>query len=637
MDMCASFYNYTCGKYRPVKNEVKSTKGILSPFSEAEYEMKNTLRKGFSVITTAKEVEPLQFVRQFYKSCKDKTYLDRKETLDLKELIYSLIPAESKEETIVKLSRRNFNFLFDIKMVPDPFNNSYYILRVDRPILGLECENWNNFSKEYREYAEKTIDFVFGREGLQVRPVVKFEADLSSGCSSNEPVERTPLYKVAHISGINFEKIIKELLPSIQSHHLIMIADMKYLTQMFALVAKSNNFIDYTKWRIMQTLGPIVHSKVAESEFDHLGKKIYGAEVQMEPEDRCIDFLTAHLPDLMGYFYVQFKKKPKKLLVKEQIKQREIIKKINETFTWEIGNSSWMSDETKIVARQKLQNLRVNLGYPDLNDEMIKRRYSGLTLEGKENWTSVQLIAFLKEQLIRIEVAKSKVDASNWQISPASVETDYDPVRHTMTIPLALMEDGIFFKHKRPDYINFAMFGSIVGHSMSHMFDQNGIDFGPNGQMVIEPSGQLKRWWSEKSRKEFSSILMSYKSLFQTSPVPPFNLNPENTINEIVADMSGIIHSINASLSNAKDQLRLGDGFEDFPPEEIFFIAYANVFCAKVSPEKMKQIVSHGKALPPNHRLDGSLYNLNQFLTQFGCTKSGDFMNKYPNKKIIWS
>jgi len=298
----------------------------------------------------------------------------------------------------------------------------------------------------------------------------------------------------------------------------------------------------------------------------------------------------------------------------------QLVDNLLKTYSTSIDNLTWMSPTTKVEAHAKLAKYGVKIGYPD-----VWRDYSALEVKaGDPIGNSVRAAEF---EYHRQAVRNGKpVDHTEWGMTPQTVNAYYDPQKNEVVFPAAILQPP-FFDMKADDAVNYGAIGAVIGHEISHGFDDQGSQF--------DGDGKLRNWWTPEDRKAFEAITSRLDAQYSAyEPLPGVHLNGKLTMGENIADLSGLQISYKAwKLSLGGEPSRTIDGFTG---EQRFIYGFAQVWRGKVRDERELELIATDPHSPAQFRADGTTINADAYHDAFH-TKPGDKMWKAPEERLrLW-
>jgi putative endopeptidase len=373
--------------------------------------------------------------------------------------------------------------------------------------------------------------------------------------------------------------------------------------------------IAYLQWKLIDESASYLSDTIYAQNFDFYGKTLSGKKEQSPRWKRAVGAVDDVLGEAVGQMYVKkyFPPEAKERMLK-------LVHNLQETLGERIKALSWMGDSTKVKAIEKLKSYIIKIGYPDK-----WRDYSDLNISKDSYYADIQR-AQKFEHAYRFAKAGKKVDKSEWQMTPQTVNAYYEPTTNEICFPAGILQYP-FFDMKADDAFNYGAIGVVIGHEMTHGFDDQGRQY--------DKDGNLKDWWTAQDGKKFDARSKVMSDYFDSIVVAPgVHGNGKFTLGENIADHGGLQISYQAfKKATAGNPLPKKDGFT---PEQRFFLAYANVWAGNVRPE---EILKRTKADPHalgKWRVDGALPQIQAWYDAFGI-KAGDPMFVPVAKRVsIW-
>jgi putative endopeptidase len=345
---------------------------------------------------------------------------------------------------------------------------------------------------------------------------------------------------------------------------------------------------------------PLGLPKAFDDEDFKLQQALSGVEARPERWKRCVDATSASLSELLGQVYVEryFPGDSKATAAK-------LIGAIMGTMNDQMGTLDWMSADTKVAARGKLDKIEPLVGYPD-----AWRSYQFVV--ARNDFAANYIAATAYETQRQFAKAGKPYDRSEWLMPAFIVNAYYNPLANNTALPAGILQPP-FFGADRSIAANLGGIGMVVGHELTHGFDDQGAQF--------DAQGNLKNWWQPADLTSFQSKGQCLANQFDTFEVlPGKNVNGKLTLGENIADLGGIKHAFLAyrNLRKDADTVFVADGLSE---DQQFFVAVGQAWCSKDRPEEALKRLTDDVHAPPKWRVNGALRNLPQFSQAFGCKK----------------
>ncbi len=374
------------------------------------------------------------------------------------------------------------------------------------------------------------------------------------------------------------------------------------------------NWKTYFRWMLLNSAAPELSKPFVEENFNFFGRTLNGTKEQLPRWKRCVQSTDRNLGEALGMVYVKTKFTPAM-----KARMDEMIDNLFAAFRARIGNLGWMSDETKAKALVKLNAFKRKIGYPDK-----LRGYKGLTITRNSYIQNDLNINKFQVKRNADDIGKP-VDRTRWGFTPPTVNASYSSVNNDITFPAGILQPP-FFNFAADDAINYGGIGGVIGHEVTHGFDDQGSKF--------DAEGNLKSWWTPDDRKKFEERASCVADQFSGYEVQPgLNINGRLTLGENIGDFGGLTVAYDAFMKSLEGKPRPAD-IDGFTPEQRFFLGWAQVWAAKATPEFERLQVKTDPHSAAQWRVNGPLSNMPRFAKAFGC-KEGDKMVR-KNACLIW-
>ena len=391
-----------------------------------------------------------------------------------------------------------------------------------------------------------------------------------------------------------------------------------YFTSLNKLLATQdiNAVKAYLAWNVVNEASPYLSDDFVDASFEFYGKVLSGKEENRERWKRVINTVSGLLAEPVGQLYVEqyFPAEAKERML-------TMIGNLKTALGERISNVTWMSQETKQKALEKLEAIIVKVGYPDK-----WRDYSGLTIEKDSYYANVMRAAKFENEYRLSKIGKP-VDPSEWLMSPQTVNAYYNPTTNEICFPAAILQPP-FFDMNADDAVNYGAIGVVIGHEMTHGFDDQGRQY--------DKTGNVNDWWTEEDSKNFvnqAQVLVDHFNGIEV--LPGLHANGQFTLGENIADNGGLNTSF-VALQHAKEQGTVQEMMDGFTANQRFFIAYANVWANNIRDEEISRRTMTDPHSLGMWRVNGTLPHIDAFIEAFNI-KPGDKMYLEPEKRAkIW-
>lgn len=390
-------------------------------------------------------------------------------------------------------------------------------------------------------------------------------------------------------------------------------AFMRGLSDMMKTVSL-DDWKTYLRFHLLTSEASHMSDTLAQINFDFWGKTFQGLKERQPRWKRSVENTNGELGHLLGQLYVK-----KYFSPSSKAKVHQIVENIIAAYKERINNVTWMSPETKKYAIAKLDKITLKLCYPDKWKD-----YSGLTIK-RDSWVANSFRINEFESHYDMNKLGKPVDRTEWGMSPQTVNAYYNPSMNEIVFPAAIMQPP-FFDSTRDDAMNYGAMGAVIGHELTHGFDDQGSQY--------DSYGNLHKWWTNADSTNFHQKLQVLIDQFDNYVIDSLHVKGKLTIGENTADFGGITIAYQALQNDLKEHPE-GD-VDGFTPDQRFFIAWAQAWRQNIRPSYQKQLITTNPHSPNNFRADGPLSNMPEFYKAFDV-KPGDAMYKPKDKRaVIW-
>lgn len=399
----------------------------------------------------------------------------------------------------------------------------------------------------------------------------------------------------------------------------VLVWEPRYLQQIDQLINPQKLAVikDYLRFKLISNAAPYLSQTLDNARFDFYGRKLVGQKAQRAPEKRALALINSRIGQEFAQFYVQtfFPPKAKQDLL-------DMASYLVKAYHQRIDQLSWMSPQTKQKAKAKLDKFLVEVGYPNKWKD-----YHGLTLDKNQSlYANLAAIDQWNYQDALTKVGQA-VDLSEWGMLPQVVNASYNPLMNRIVFPAGILQAPLYDINADPA-VNFGAIGAIIGHEITHGFDDSGSKF--------DGEGNLNNWWTAQDRQKFEALADQLVAQFdQFEVAPKIYVNGRFTLGENIADLGG--------LSIAYDALKLYEQahgasptMENLSGDQRFFMSWARSWRAKATVQSLTHQVKSDPHAPAQFRAFAPVLNIQGFHQAFG-TKPGNRMYRSPEEQIkIW-
>ncbi|MFY7743512.1 MAG: M13 family metallopeptidase [Flavobacterium sp.] len=402
----------------------------------------------------------------------------------------------------------------------------------------------------------------------------------------------------------------------------LIVSQPRYMTELETIFKenKVDHWKAYMRWTLLNRSAGMLSTEIGNANWEFYGKTLTGAIKQRPFEERALQTANGALGEALGKIYVE------KMFPKEaKEKARKMIQNVFLAYENRINNLPWMAKSTRENAIAKLKKINVKIGYPDKWKDyskvvIVSPTQGGTYFENMKNitkWRNAENFAKLNKP----------VDKTEWGMSPQTVNAYYNPSFNEIVFPAAILQPP-FYDYRADEALNYGGIGAVIGHEISHGFDDSGSRYNADGNLV--------NWWSEEDLKQFTELGGALADQYsQLEPLPGIFVDGKFTLGENIGDLGGV----SAALDGLRIHLKQAGNpglIDGFTPEQRFFISWATIWRSKARDEAIKNQVKTDPHSPGQYRAYVPLQNVDAFYEAFNI-KPGDGMYLVEDKRVkIW-
>jgi endothelin-converting enzyme/putative endopeptidase len=630
VDPCVDFYQYACGNWLK-KAEVPADRPSWQSFSELD-ESNLAIERGIlekAAAGGAGRNAIDQKIGDLYGSCMDETAVNAKGIAPLKPELDRIAAVKDKAALIAELAHLRmigYASLFSFYASSDLHNADQVIAQIDQGGLSLPDRDYylkDDADKvEMRKHLADFATQLFTLSGQSAQQaggsadtvlVVEtlLAADAMDRTKRRDPKNRDHKMTRDEAVALAPEFSLNRFFAGVGAPNFtaLNVGNPDYFKQVDGVMATLplESLKTYVTWHVLRAASPWLSQPFVEANFK-MRQALTGQKQIQDRWKRCVNLVDGSLGEALGQRYVEatFGADGKQRMLK-------MVDALEGSLDNDIQNLSWMSDDTKKQAKVKLQAIRNKIGYPD-----VWRDYSSVVIKPNDLIGNVQRADEFesKRQVAKID---KPLDRKEWGMTPPQVNAYYSGSFNEIVFPAGILEPP-FFDKNMDDAVNFGGIGLVIGHELTHGFDDQGRKF--------DPQGNLRDWWTEQDGKEFekrvSCVADEYSNFVA---VDTMKLNGRLTLGENTADNGGARIAL-AALEHmiAEDKTgKEGQSIDGYTPEQRFFLGFGRVWCEKQRPEYLRMQVSTNPHSPGKYRVDGVVQNMPEFQKAWGC-KAGQPM-----------
>jgi putative endopeptidase len=636
VDPCTDFYAYACSKWK-AKNPIPSDRPSWGRFNElqerGEYIMRDILQKYTNDDPKRSAVE--QKIGDYYQSCMDEGAIEKLGTKPLTAGMERIAALKSKQDLapeLIRLHREGTNALFSFDSTQDYGDATQVIAEADQGGMGLPDRDYYlkddaksvELRQQYLAHVQKMFELLGdapGKAAAESKAVLAIETALAKGALDR--VSRRDPNKVYHkmsakdLAGLSpefgWDKYLKDIgAPSVAN---LNVTEPEFFKNLNAVVTATplEDWKTYLRWQVVHSNAPMLPAAFVNENFNFFSKTLQGTKELAPRWKRCVRATNGDIGEALGQKYVEETFGP-------EGKQRTLtmVEALEKSLTQDIQDLPWMGADTKKQALVKLQAITNRIGYPNK-----WRDYSTLNIVRGDAVGNSQRSNVFEFQRQLNKIGKP-VDKNDWPYPPATVNASYNPTLNNITFPAGILQPP-FYDNKADDAMNFGGIGAVIGHELTHGFDDEGRKF--------DPQGNLRDWWTAQDGKEFDKRAACVADQYSGfTAVDDLKLNGKLTLGENVADNGGMRIAYMALVS------LLGD--KEPPPadglsaKQRFFLGWANVWCENRSDAFSRMLTQVDPHSPGKWRVNGTVSNMPEFREAYHCKADAPMVNQ--NACRVW-
>jgi putative endopeptidase len=635
------FYDYVNGSW--IKNHpIPADKNAISAFDELLERNRSDIREIIEEAASDKNAQQgsiTQKIGTFYNSGMDTLSIEKMGIKPIEkffEKIGSVRNIKDLQNVAAYFQTYQAGPFFYLFSNQDSKNSTSVIAGCYQAGLGLPERDYyfnnDNSTKKIREEYIVHVTNMF--ELLNEKPdvaakdaltVMKIETELAKASFTNiENQDPQKTYNKLTLEGL--DKLAPEIgwkeyfktagYPGLSEVNIYQPSFFAELSRMMKTVSL-DDWKTFMRWHLINSAAPYLSQDFVKENFDFYSRKLSGQE-KMKPRWKSVlDETSSDLGECIGQLYV-------KKYFPPEAKQRmtDLVTNLKKSLQQRIENLSWMGPQTRQEAVAKLEKMGVKVGYPDK-----WRDYAGLEVTSQPYILNVLNAQNFEFRYTMDKIGKP-VDPTEWGMTPQTVNAYYNPNRNEIVFPAGILQPP-FFNMNADDAVNYGAIGMVIGHEMTHGFDNQGRQF--------DKDGNLRDWWTKEDSKAFQEHTRMLVDQYNKYEVLDSTfVNGQLTLGENIADLGGITVALNAykiSLEGKKPPEPI-DGFTNY---QRFFMSYAQIWRMNMRDKELRRRVKTDEHSPAKIRINGVVYNVPEFYAAFPMIKPGDkLFRPVEDRPVIW-
>jgi putative endopeptidase len=653
LNPCDDFYKYACNKWLTA-NPIPPDQVFWSTGSGLEMWNDAVLRETLEANSKndPKRTAVQQKIGDYWAACMDESGIEAAGLKPLQPELDRIAALKSKKEITLEIAHLHHLFpgaweqsdnqtnspFFGFTGQQDYDDASKVVAQIDQGGLSLPSRDYYinideksvETLKKYRAHLQKM--FVLAGEaeaqaGTDAGVVIELETAMAKAQMDNvkrrDPKNINNKMSLAQIReltpSIDWEVYLKAVKAPASEHYIVTSPDFFRAEEKLLVEHPLEHWKVYMRWQVIHHAAPYLTKALADENFDFFTHTLAGQEEQLPRWRRCTNAADRDLGEALGQAYVDRAFPPE-----SRAHTLEMVHGIERAMQDDIESAAWMTSATKAQAIVKLKGIEDKIGYPS-----HWRDYSSVKVTRDSYLGNVEQASGFEFERWVAKVGKP-VDRSEWTMTPPTINAYYDPQLNTINFPAGILQPP-FFEKNMDDSVNYGAIGMVIGHELTHGFDDQGRKF--------DAHGNLRDWWTAEDGKQYDERGKCISDEY-TQDVPDagpgVKQNGLLTQGEDTADNGGIHLALFALEAELKKQ---GKSLDDKGPDgwtyrQRFFLSYAYSWCASVRPEVARLVVTTNPHSLPIFRIDNVVSNMSEFAQAFGC-KAGQKMVR-ANACRVW-
>jgi len=652
VDPCVDFYQYSCKTWM-ANNPIPGDQSRWSHGSKLVLWNQTVLREVLETASADRLKRPRtpyeQKIGDYYGSCMDESAINAKGMAAIKPELDRIAALTGKSQIAGELAHLHAitftlapsgnsgagTAIFGFGGSQDLDDATLVVAQVDQGGLGLPDRDYYlkddaksvETRQQYVAHLEKTFALLGenpAQASAHAKVVMEMETALAKAAMDivlrRDPVNINHKLSLQELQALTPAFSWNDYLKGVggaphTAHYLVLSPDFFKGVNGLLSSASLEDWKAYLRWQLVNASVGLLPTSFNEEAFDFYGRKLTGQQEQLPRWRRCTTAVDRDLGEALGQAYVE-----RTFGAEGKARMLKLVQALEESLGQDIEQLDWMSPATKKEALVKLHKIEDKIGYPN-----HWRDYSSLkVVRGDALGNAYRSGEFeLHRQMAKIG---QPVDRGEWDLTPPTVDAEYNPQLNTINFPAGILQPPLFDK-QASDAANFGAIGAVIGHELTHGFDDEGRQF--------DAAGNLRDWWTEQDGKEFdrrAACIADEYSGFEA--VPGVKVNGKLTLGENTADNGGVRIALRALQNALAAEGKSGPSADGLTPEQEFFTAYGQVWCSNWTPQALTLLAKSNPHSPPRYRVNGVVSNMPEFQKAFGC-KAGQPMVR-ENACHVW-
>ncbi len=632
------FYQFANGGWierNPVPADL-SRWGSFNQLQEQNYAILHDILDAAAAKTDAKMGSVQQKVGDFYASGMDSAKIEADGAKSLApefDRIAAIADTLGLEAEIAHLHSIGIGGLFNFTSAQDEKNSTVVVANISQGGLGLPDRDYYmkddarsvELRQKYLDHVGKMFQLLGDNEGIAtVKAAVVMKIETALAAASKTRVERRDpeanyhKMTLAELGALTPEFSWKRYFDGIGLHDpaYVVVGQPEFLKAASAMTRSISlsEWKTYLRWHVVNAAADGLSSAFVNQNFEFFGKAVNGTKELRPRWKRILASTDGLLGEALGQLYVE-----KAFSAGAKTRALQLVENLRITLRDRIGKLEWMSKETKAQALKKLNAFAVKIGYPD-----TWRDYTAMVID-RGSYAQNLFRANAFEFNRNLQQIGKPVDRTEWGMSPPTVNAYYNPTMNEIVFPAGILRPP-FFDANADDAVNYGGIGAVIGHEMTHGFDDQGRQF--------DAEGNLRDWWTPEDAKNYTSRATLVEKQFDDYVVlDSLHVNGKLTLGENLADLGGLTIAYYA-MEMALDKSGRPELIDGYTPEQRFFLNWATVWRQTIRPENQKTRLVTDPHSPGQFRCNGPLSNMTEFMKAFDAKEGAPMVRK--EKAKIW-
>ncbi len=636
---CVDFYQYACGawvKSNPIPPEFASWGRFQELADRNQAELRDVAEDASRNVSRSRLDQKLGV---FYSTCMDETAVDKAGATPIQpglERIAQITKKSDLPAEVAHLHSQGVGVLFRFGAEADPDNSRLNIADIDQGGLGLPERDFYfrtdpksvELRMKYQAHISRLLQLAgepAGKADADAASILEFETALAKvsldNVSRRNPhllVHKMPVAEFAKLTpGFDFNDYLKAR--GAPAFPIINVSTPDFLTGLNSTLDSTSLDVikAYLAAHYISANASLLSKPFVDEDFSFNGEVLTGAKVLRPRWKRCIVLTDRSLGEALGEKFVQ-----KYFGEVGKQKTLEMVGLVERAMATDIDSLTWMSDATKQQALVKLKEVTNKIGYPEK-----WRDYSSVKVVPGELVANADRAREFEVKR-RLDKIGQPVDRLEWGMTPPTVNAYYSPNQNNINFPAGILQPP-FFTASADMAVNFGGIGAVVGHELTHGFDDQGRQF--------DGDGNLREWWTPQDAAAFKERVDCISNEYSAfAPLPDVHINGKLTLGENGADNAGMRLAYMALMTSLEKNTVSSASLDGFTPQQRFFLGFGQIWCNNMRDEALRVQLRTNPHSPGPYRVNGTVQNMPEFSAAFGC-KQGDPMFADPAKACrVW-